>query len=238
VKERRKCQTAAERDGATVVGECAAPDPTGKIAKAEEKGRASFRKACADADVTDLDSCSVFSLANAEECIFDAAGVYANDVFRALYGLAGGTGFTTTTAPASTTTLSTTTTTTLGDGGATCQITFRATTSELLGALRYEVDYSAALGDFTGSGVNVACTHLVSGASASFFDNDAGLLRESMISLGGFNTPVDLARCTLESELPSVSPADFAITVLDASTPDLQPANPTIFVGNATCVPD
>jgi cysteine-rich repeat protein len=117
---------------------------------------------------------------------------------------------------------------------AVCSILFRVTTAGTLGALKYEVDFTAAPGQFAGSGLTVACTNLLAASSNFFEDETNEILRHSIISLGGFTTPADLANCSFTAT-GTPEPGQFAITVTDASTPDLQPASPTVTVSSITC---
>jgi hypothetical protein len=108
------------------------------------------------------------------------------------------------------------------------------TSTETLGALKYEIAYADAPGDFAGSALEVSCTPLVTSASASFFDDDTGRkLSGSFIALAGFTGPVDLSRCTFTTSASSLAASSFALTVLDASTTRLEPATPTLAVSVA-----
>jgi hypothetical protein len=165
-----------------------------------------------------------------------------NEVFRSFYllDIASVTTTTTTTLDtgSSTTTVSSTTTTTLDQTfDYTCTLTFRVTTSELLGSLKYEVDYGTANGGFLGSALAVQCTNLVAGVSKSFFDDEANRkLRESVITVNGFQGPLSVATCSYETDDAGLAAGDFVLTVRDATTPDFQIVTPTMTVSSVSCV--
>jgi len=143
----------------------------------------------------------------------------------------GGGTTTTTTGPTSTTSTTTgtnTTTTTTGGGGNLYNVAFDLTDAVTAGALQFEVNYSAAGGQFTGSGAAVSCTSPLSagGAFVSFNDVDASTqLNFAAVAIAGFTGPTTVANC--EFDAPAAPNAgDFAITVVDASAPDLSPIVP------------
>lgn len=137
-------------------------------------------------------------------------------------------GTTTTTAGPGTTTTTTgsgTTTTTTGGGGL-FNVAFDLTDAVTAGALQFEVDYSGAGGNFTGSGAGVACSSPLSagGAFVSFNDVDASSqLNFAAVAIAGFTGPTTVANCEFDA---NANPADFVITVVDASAPDLTPIVP------------
>ena len=117
-----------------------------------------------------------------------------------------------------------------------CGVTVRMTSTEKLGALKFELDYKNAAGEFAGSGLTVQCTSTLTGSSYTFFDDDTNrLLRESIIALAGFTGPTDLATCTFATTAGDPVPQDFVITVTDASTLDLEPASPTVVISSISC---
>jgi cysteine-rich repeat protein len=151
---------------------------------------------------------------------------------------------TTTTLPPTTTTTtssttSSTTTTTLPQGfDFACTLTVRVTSTEQIGSLKWVIDYADTPGGFTGTGLGVGCTSLVTGASKSFFDDETNrVLRESVISLSGFSGPIDIATCPFETNDNGLVPANFPLEVQDATTPDLIVVNPTVVVSSVQCAP-
>ena len=142
---------------------------------------------------------------------------------------------TTTTVPATTTT--TTTSTTLPQSfNFVCTLTIRVASNELLGSLKWEIAYGDIPGGFLGAGLGAQCTSLVTGASKSFFDDETNrVLRESVISLGGFRGPLDIATCPFATNDNGLVPADFPLVVPDATTPDLVIVNPTVGVSSVQC---
>lgn len=145
----------------------------------------------------------------------------------------------TSTSTTNTTTTSTSTTTTLGGPVVTCTIFLRLADDATLGSLQFDVDYSDAPGSFAGTGGDVECASLISGALASFNDKeDQDTLTAGIISLSGFTGPVNVADCTFTASVP-VTPADFTVTVTEASDPDLNPVTPTpgvVVVSPIECV--
>jgi hypothetical protein len=137
---------------------------------------------------------------------------------------------TTTTGPTSTTstTTGTNTTTTTGGPGTLYNVAFDLTDAVTAGALQFEVNYSAAGGQFTGTGAAVSCTSPLSagGAFVSFNDVEASTqLNFAAVAIAGFTGPTTVANC--EFDAPAAPNAgDFAITVVDASAPDLSPIVP------------
>lgn len=142
----------------------------------------------------------------------------------------GGGTTTTTTGPTSTTstTTGTNTTTTTGGPGTLYTVTFDLADAVTAGALQFEVDYSAAGGQFQGSGAAVSCTSPLSagGAFVSFNDVDASTqLNFAAVAIAGFTGPTTVANCTFDAPAAPVA-GNFAITVVDASAPDLSPIVP------------
>jgi hypothetical protein len=140
-----------------------------------------------------------------------------------------GGGTTTTTGPTTTTSTTTgTSTTTVTSGGNLYNVAFDLTDAVTAGALQFEVNYSAAGGQFTGTGAAVACTSPLSagGAFVSFNDVEASTqLNFAAVAIAGFTGPTTVANC--EFDAPAAPGAgDFTITVVDASAPDLSPIVP------------
>jgi hypothetical protein len=179
-------------------------------------------------------------------CVSNATEYLGDEIFRSFYGLDLGSVTTTTTTTtlhtgSSTTTVSSTTTTTLDTTFSyACTLTFRVTSSELLGSLKYEVDYTTANGAFLDSGLSVQCTNLIAGASKSFFDDEAARkLRESVISVNGFQAPLNVATCSYETDDAGLAAADFMLVVKDATTPppNIQIVTPTMAISSVSCAP-
>jgi cysteine-rich repeat protein len=145
---------------------------------------------------------------------------------------------TTTTTTSSTTTTTSTTTTIAQSFGFDCTLTVRVTSSELLGSLKYSIDYASVPGGFVGSGLGASCTNLVTGASKSFFDDEsARVLRESLISVSGFRGPLDVATCIFETNDDKLAASAFGLTVQEGTTPppDIQLLNPTVAISSVSC---
>jgi len=115
LKERRKCQKSAEKDGATSTATCKTADPRGKIATARSKSEGAVDADCQSALLADLDSCAQNTLPFLKGCVFGTSDLVGTQVFNSFYELTSGGGVTTTTFSGSTTT--STTTTTMGGGG-------------------------------------------------------------------------------------------------------------------------
>ncbi|TFH22267.1 MAG: hypothetical protein E4H03_08780 [Myxococcales bacterium] len=97
-----------------------------------------------------------------------------------------------------------------------------------LGALDFEIDYSATDSAFLGEGASVDCTSPLAGSTV-VFDNDsaAGKLSVSVDDPAGFSGPTDIATCNLRERTTIATPADLVVEVIDASDPAAQPVTPT-----------
>lgn len=241
IREKRRCQKAAEKHGTMDTSACVAAMPTPRVIRARAAAESMIGVSCEDADLAALDSCAEITVPTLASCVLGSARSIGTHVFKSLYGLALGAGATTTTfgGTVTTTTVSSTTTTTLDTTfDHLCSLTVRVTSNELLGSLKYVIDYGPVSGGFLGSGLGVQCTNLVSGASRSFFDDETNrVMRESLISVDGFTNPRDIAQCSFETDDAGLVPPDFTLTVTDAATPDLVIVNPTVVISTITCGP-
>lgn len=115
------------------------------------------------------------------------------------------------------TTTTTTTTTTLPSLD--CAITFRVTDDVVLTALQFDIDYSAAVGEFAGEGVGVACTDLTPLLGATYDNDDARLLTVLLAptddTIAG---PLNVVTCEFEGPLPTAT--DFEAIFRDALRED------------------
>jgi hypothetical protein len=141
------------------------------------------------------------------------------------------------TSTTSVTTGSSTTTTTVGGGGVCdCVVTFSCSTTDTLGSLQYDTDYSASGGGFDGAAGTVSCQRLV-GDFGAFNDIEASsTLSTAFISAAGFTTPAAVATCDFTGPTqPAVG--DFAVTVTDAARPDFTnvTASTVVAVSDVTC---
>jgi hypothetical protein len=169
--------------------------------------------------------------------------------------------------PTTTTTLAVTTTTLDGptttlDGVTTTtlplelvSIVFRLdSASDMVGALQWSTDYSAAMIDIQGSGSQSSCVNQVDGALFAENDKDVvcsgdedrvcdadddctgfgtcsvtlEVLTLGVISLDGFAAPIDLVTCSFAGGSPV--PADFNIVVEDSTDPDGDPISVALSV--------
>ena len=96
-----------------------------------------------------------------------------------------------------------------------------------LGALDFEIDYSATDSAFLGEGTSVDCTSLLVGPAVAF-DNDsaAGKLSVSVAEAAGFSGPTDIATCNLRERTTVATAADLVVEVIDASDPGAQSVTP------------
>ncbi|HXC51385.1 MAG TPA: hypothetical protein VN634_10910 [Candidatus Limnocylindrales bacterium] len=102
--------------------------------------------------------------------------------------------------------------------------------SGAVGALQWNVDYAGADGEFVGSGGQVQCASLVTGALFAPNDLDAQRsLKLGIISLDTFAAPADLVQCIFAAASPPV-PEDFSVTVEDATDGDGAPITVAISV--------
>ena len=117
-----------------------------------------------------------------------------------------------------------------------CDVTISVPETEVLGALQYDVDYSGTpSGGFIGSADGVDCQHLVGDFGAHNDREAQSILSSAMISVSGFATPNDVARCGFETNHAGLSPADFSVTVVDQSRPDFSQASVTVSVSDVSC---
>ncbi|RMF19763.1 MAG: hypothetical protein D6760_12740 [Deltaproteobacteria bacterium] len=117
-----------------------------------------------------------------------------------------------------------------------CAVGLTLASSQTLGALQYEVDYSSASGEFFRRGGDVACTSSLPQVLSVFNDHDATrTLVGGAVSTLGFTGPVDLATCRFDTDQADTNAAQFRVSVVDASTLDLFPTNATVAVKTVTC---
>ena len=94
---------------------------------------------------------------------------------------------------------------------------------ETLGSLDFQIDYSAAAGEFLDPADTVMC-ETVPGETTSVYNNIVAkrLLLGRIIAVGGFSGPGEIARCRFQPA-PSTTPesGDFSVAVTDAADPDL-----------------
>lgn len=141
-------------------------------------------------------------------------------------------GSTTTTAP-----VGSTTSTTLASQRA-CTVVFGTDDTVDLSGISFEVDYSAAPGDFVGSGATVQCA-LASGigATAAFNDQDsARTLIAALVTSGAISAPTDLVECDYLGVLPPID-ADFVVSVREAFDETLALVPVTVTVTSIACAP-
>lgn len=145
-----------------------------------------------------------------------------------------GGGLTTTTFGGTTTTSTTSTT---FPGSPFCWVRVSMTSNEALGSLQYEIGYSAASGEFEGSGSGVTCENLVPAAIASMADDDVDSVGVAVISLAGFSGPRDVTRCVWLPYGADPIVADFPITIIDASDTAANPIvpAPTLEISDISC---
>lgn len=95
-------------------------------------------------------------------------------------------------------------------------IKFRLTNSVTVEALQFDVDYSAAGGEFVGLGDDVDCTTNGAINAVAAYNNDDGdtTLTEGFVNTAGFSGAVRVATCTFDAA-SAPAKADFAVTVTD-----------------------
>ena len=122
----------------------------------------------------------------------------------------------------------------INGAGKTCNVEFALVDAVTLGSLQFDVDYTAAPGEFVGSGPDIRnggtlqCVSMVSGALGAFSDNDAErLLTAGIVKNSGFTGPITLATCVFTpNEGVDLGTDDLAITVTDAKDTNVQPVQP------------
>jgi len=120
----------------------------------------------------------------------------------------------------STTTTSTTVTTT-EPPPLVCELTLQVTSTAKITSLDWRLGYQSAPGEFAGSGGKVSCTNLRPGSLASFNDvENQRTVRGGIISLNGFDTPADIARCRFLPTSDAPVAADFTMSVIQATDAD------------------
>lgn len=106
----------------------------------------------------------------------------------------------------------------------TCEVAIWLDPSPALGALQVDIDYSAVAARFAPIDTEPACSGEVVNAIALFgHDTEAGVLTASIVSLLGFEGPLQVASCTFEDADGNATSADLALAVRDSSTVDGQP---------------
>lgn len=150
---------------------------------------------------------------------------------------------TTTLPDATTTTTSTTVVTVCSASFFTCRVRVRVTSSEELGSLQFDLDYSATTLQLEGSADRVSCTGL-SGVITTFNDDEAtSTLRVGMISLTPFAGPAIVADCIghfgLGCSFVGVvgSHDDIELRLIDASDPAFNTVTPTLELETLACFP-
>jgi cysteine-rich repeat protein len=102
-------------------------------------------------------------------------------------------------------------------------LVFRLTSSELLGALQFHLDWDQAEGDF---GARAECSVLLDDVlSAVNVDAGRGFTNGGVVSLDGFRGPVDFMRCTWRGRA-GTGTEKMTLDIVDATDPagDLQSA--------------
>jgi len=97
--------------------------------------------------------------------------------------------------------------------------------SGTLGALQFDVQYTGSNGGFVGTADKVECESLIERALSAFTNKGGKTMTGALVSVNGFSTPQDVARCRFRST-QAVSPSSFAITVTDASDTDTMAVTP------------
>ncbi len=114
-------------------------------------------------------------------------------------------------------------------------VTFRLANAVEIAGLSFNADYSAAGGEFLGSGDSVSCRNLVADSVAAFRDNDAGAsLGVAFASATAFAGPVDLATCDFQALTPPAT-SDFTIEVVEAVGPELNTVTADVVVSDVAC---
>lgn len=108
-------------------------------------------------------------------------------------------------------------------------ISFTVTDSNPLGALQILTDYSAAPGEFVGSGASVSCARTFGNISAHNDDDGLEALNSVWIAPSGGTGPMLMTVCDFAAtEVPVAG--DFNVAVVDATDPGASPTTATIGV--------
>ena len=96
-------------------------------------------------------------------------------------------------------------------------VTFGLDSGATVGALRFDVDYAGAGGNFAGTGLNVECEDLNDSSLIGFEDLDVAKELVVRIVFGeGLSGPADLVRCRFVDFDSQPDRADFSVSVVEA----------------------
>lgn len=103
-------------------------------------------------------------------------------------------------------------------------IKFRLTKDVTVDDIQFDVDYTAANGNFVGAGDGVDCTvNSAINSIGAFNDIDASLeLRQALMNISGIDGPVKIVTCSFDASIAPAK-ADFVVEVTSwspAVTPD------------------
>ena len=87
LKERTKCQDAADKLGFEISSSCEDDDPTGKIEATRSKATKAIEKACEDADLTNLGACATTTGAALAACAEASSEATADTLFPLHYAM-------------------------------------------------------------------------------------------------------------------------------------------------------
>src|SRR3569832_1994072 len=101
------------------------------------------------------------------------------------------------------------------EAGINCTAKFSVPQAITLGALQFDVGYSAANGEPIGTGAAVSCSATLGGGFGAFNDDEGSeSLHAGLVVLPGDPTPEYVASCSFAA-LSALHPSDFTISVLD-----------------------
>lgn len=102
----------------------------------------------------------------------------------------------------------------------TCEVALWLDDEVALGALQFNVDYSAVAGSFVPGPDGLACEDDATNALAVFGDHpDERLLTASVLSLAGVFGPTKLVHCQFHDVTDTALASNFVVIVTDASDP-------------------
>ncbi len=135
-----------------------------------------------------------------------------------------------------------TTSTTLPAEELTCSLRYHLPTTQTVGTLSWNTDYSLIQGLFPGPGAQASCTGLLAPSTIDFigFENNQAT-KQLAIGLGstpGITGPIDLARCLYETRIPDLAADDFTVTVTSSLDPSDAHVDVEVVIAEILCGDD
>lgn len=114
-------------------------------------------------------------------------------------------------------------------------VRFRLNNSGTYDSLQFDVNYSAANGDFIGTGASVTCTANSALSIMAAFNDVGTKLTQGIIASTGVTGAVQLANCTFSGPT-APSPSSFVVSVTDWSS-SVGSGTPSVSVSSVVLIP-